>query len=167
MEAFVAEGSRTVSSTSREEGERREEGDTRQREEEEEASPEDMDALMEVVAEAISQTEREAAAAQGDATTDVRGMREAEATRNKEVEREAESRRRAEICLQAMGNHGGAQSGETGEEGTASRRGKEPSPSATHAADGLTPPAHKVHQHTPSTRPYGGPGPSRFRPTTP
>jgi len=91
VEAFVAEDNRTAANISREEGQRGEEGDTRQRQEEGDASLEDWDALMEVVAEAISQTEREAAAEQEDATTDVRGMREAEATRNIEAERGAES----------------------------------------------------------------------------
>ena len=95
---------------------------------------------MEAVAEAISQAEREAAAAQEVATAHVRGMWEAETTRNREAEREAESRRRASNFLQAMGNHGGAQPEETREEETARGRGKEPVPSATQAADVLTPP---------------------------
>ena len=104
---------------------------------------------------------------QRDATTNVRGMGEAGTTRNREAEREAESRRRASNFLQAMENHGGAQPGETTEEETTRRQGKEPAPAETQAAEVLTPPKHKAQQHTPPTRPYGGAGPPRFRQTTP
>ncbi len=65
-----------------------------------------------------------------------------------------------------MGNHGGAQPGETAEEESSRRRGKESAPAETQAADVLTPPEHKAQQQTPPTRPCGGAGPSRFRPTT-
>ena len=54
VEAFVAEGSRRTTSIAREEGERREEGDARQGLRERETSSENMDELMEAVAEAIS-----------------------------------------------------------------------------------------------------------------
>jgi len=48
------------------------------------------------------------------------------------------------------------------------RRGKELATSAPHASDEVMPPKHdKVQQYTPPTIPYGGAGPSRFRPATP
>ena len=85
VEAFVVERSGAAADAAREEGTRREEGEAQQKQEEVGDSPEDMDALMEAVAEAISQTEREAATAHADATRDVRGMREAEATLTREA----------------------------------------------------------------------------------
>jgi hypothetical protein len=99
-----------------------------------------MDALMEAVEEAISQTEREVAAAQVDATEDVWELQEAEATLTRETEREADARRRAIIFLQSMGNPGGGQAREISREDYIRRRGKEPAPSASHARDVLTPP---------------------------
>jgi len=57
-----------------------------------------MDALMETVAKAISQSEREAAAAHADAIGDapeMREIREAEATLAKEAKRKAAAMRRA------------------------------------------------------------------------
>jgi hypothetical protein len=85
VEAFVVKRSGAAADATREAGTRREEGEAQQKQEEVGDSPEDMDALMEAVAEAISQTEREAATAHADATRDVRGMREAEATLTREA----------------------------------------------------------------------------------
>jgi hypothetical protein len=95
VEAFVGGRSETATGAAREEGMRREEGVAQQHLEEGDASEEDMYALMEAVAEAISQTEREAATAQAEATGEVPPRREAEAALTREEEREAEARRRA------------------------------------------------------------------------
>jgi hypothetical protein len=68
VEAFVAERGKTATSAAREEDTGREEGGPQQQHEEKGATEEDMNALMEAIAEVISQTELEAAAAQAEAT---------------------------------------------------------------------------------------------------
>ena len=64
--AFVTEGSRQTTDRAREEGDTREEGEARQKARVTEPSQENMDGLLQAVAEAISQAEREAAKAQED-----------------------------------------------------------------------------------------------------
>jgi hypothetical protein len=59
VEAFVTERNEGTSAATREERARHEEGDEQQQLEEVDDLPEDMDALMDAVAKAISQTERE------------------------------------------------------------------------------------------------------------
>jgi len=140
VEAFVAERSRAAEDATREEGTRFKEGEAQQQQEEADDSPKNMDALMEAVAEAISQTEREAAAAQADATGDVRETQEAEAARTREAEREADARRRASNFLQSMRNLGGGQAGEISKQDYSRRRSKEPALLASQAAYVLTPP---------------------------
>ncbi len=89
---------------------------------------------MEAVAKAISQTERHASATHMGDAGEGREMREPEATLTTKEEREAEARRRAGNFLQAMGNPGGGQAMEPSREGYGRRPGKEPAPTASHAA---------------------------------
>jgi hypothetical protein len=124
----------------------------------------DMDVLMEAVAAAISQSEREATAAHAEATGEAPEMSEMREAR--EAEREADDMRRAKNFLLTMGTFGGEQTREISREDYGRRRGKEPAHGTSHAADEVTPPEHKAHRQTPPTRPYGRPGPSRFRPAT-
>ena len=87
-----------------------------------------MDALMAVVAEAISQSERKAATAPADAKGDapeMREMLEAETTQAREAEREAAAKRRASNFLQAMGSPGGEQTREFSREDYGKRRARQ------------------------------------------
>ncbi len=80
MEAFVTERSGETTAQASVERKRQEEGDAQPHQEEGDDSPEDMDALMEAVAKAISQTEREAVATHVGDAREWREMRETEAT---------------------------------------------------------------------------------------
>ena len=106
VETFVAERNKTEAGVAREGSITWGEEDAQRQREEGEDSEEDMDDLMELVAQAISQTECEAAAARSEATGKVAlTMEEAtltEAALTKEKELEAEVRRRASVFLQAM-----------------------------------------------------------------
>jgi len=66
-----------------------------------------------------------------------------------------------------MGSPGGEHTKEFSREDYGRRHGKEPAPATSPAADEVTPPKHRAHHQTPTKRPYGGAGPSRFRPATP
>ncbi len=85
----------------------------------------------------------------------------------REAEGQSDTRRMAMNFLQPMGDPGGEQEGEIHMDGYGRRSGKEPAPSPSQAEEGVTPPEHMTQQDTPPTRPYGGAGPSRFRPTPP
>ena len=82
-------------------------------------------------------------------------------------DREAEARRRASNILQSLRNPLGDQASEQPRGDYGRRRGKEPAPSRAQEAEEVTPLGHMAQQYTPPARPYGGLGPSRFRPTTP
>ena len=73
-------------------------------------STEDIDALMETMAEAISQSEREAAAAKADASRDAPEMREMREARD--AEQEAAAMRRTNNLLHAMRSPGGEHTGD-------------------------------------------------------
>ena len=110
VEAFVAERREAATDATREEGTIHEKGDAQRQQEEVNDSTGDMDALMEEMTEAISQSEREAATAQTNAIGDapeMQEMREAETTLAKEAKRKATAMRRASNFLQAMGSPGG------------------------------------------------------------
>ena len=75
-----------------------------QRQERGEASEENIDKLMEAIAEAITEAEREAAETHDDRTAKASGTQEAHNARVAKADREAEARRRASIFLQTMGD---------------------------------------------------------------
>jgi hypothetical protein len=116
-----------------------------------------MDGLMEAMARAISQSEREVAAAQSEATRKITLTSEEAAltgaalTRVKE--HEAKARRRACIFLKAMRNPGGDKARDLSREDNRRTRGKEPAASRSQEAEEVTPPEHLAQQHTHPTRP--------------
>jgi len=143
MVAFVAERREAATDATREEGARHEEGEAQRHQEEADDSTKNM-GMNKGHEEAISQAEREAAAAHADATRDAQKMPGAEITQTKEAKREADAKRRASNFLQAMGNPRGEQTRGFSREDYSRRRDKEPATSTSQAGDEVTPLEHKA-----------------------
>jgi hypothetical protein len=155
-ESGIPAGSRQTSARTREEGDGREERETSQEARETGTSKENIDGILQAVAEAISEAEREVAEAKEGPQAETYGPQEASTARGIHEAREANARQLAINVLQSMeGANKDQPEGTTGE-GLTRRTGKEPVLGGTQAEYMKTPPEHCPQQTTPPTKAYGG-----------
>ena len=121
---YIPVGSKQAAAGARGDGDRREEREARQEHRETESSQENMDGILQAVAEAISEAEREGADATEDPQAGIYGAQDATTAEAMHETREANARRLANNFLQSMEGANRNQPEGIAGEGVTRRRGK-------------------------------------------